>query len=229
MAMQLVKDETYNLYQTDANGAPTGRGGLSVVKLGLRWEPVKAERKGLGGWAERKLREAENKTNPEDWDAGAIFLTGGDPKKYIGFGDLMPFKDEATQQARNSAQHSGDSRRGDGDGDDELVTLQLLDIPQRYDQILFVAGAYKLGAEVDAVRDVKATLYDGSDNSVIAEYEPSLLGTKRMIAICCFTRVAGQNGLFDLHVVNESFDCAAGDFRSLLRNAMQVALPPRSA
>jgi stress response protein SCP2 len=227
VATSLSKNETYNLYSSDATGQPVGDPAFHTVRFGLRWEPVKAERKGLGGRAERKLREMQGLTDPADWDAGAIFFTDGDPKKYIGFGNLEPFKDEATVEERTSATHSGDSRRGDGDGDDEAVDLHLLRIPRRYNQIVFVGGAYKIGSEVNAVRDVKATLYSSSNGAfeVVGEYEPSLLGAKRMIAVACFTRVPGQDGLFDLNLVNQSFDCTPGNLPTLLRGAMNLSLP----
>lgn len=187
---------------------------------------MKAERKGLAGRAERKLRELEGKTDPADWDAGAVFLTQGDPKKFIGFGNMDPFKDEKTPEERASVLHSGDSVRGVSDGDDETVDLKLPYIPKRYDQIIFVGGAYKIGSEVTAVRDVKATLYDGSHGAFeeVGEYEPSLLVQYRMIAVACLTRVPGQ-ALWDLNVVNQGFNCTPGDLSSLLRGAMNLTLP----
>lgn len=193
------------------------------LRFGLRWEAKAKEAKGLRGWAEKKKRELDGTTDPADWDAGAIFLTDGDPKKYVGFDNFEPFKDEATAEERGSARHSGDSVRGAGDGDDEQVDLTLPCIPRRYNSILLVGGAAKKGSSFDAVRDVKATIYDGSDGNyeAVGEYEPSLLGSKRMIAMARLDR--GDNGLWTLTVVGESFDVTPGDFRSLLRGAMQVS------
>lgn len=194
------------------------------LRFGLRWEAKNAEAKGLRGWAEKKKRELDGTTDPADWDAGAVFLTGGDPKKYVGFDNFEPFKDEGTQEERLSARHSGDSVRGAGDGDDEYVDLDLRNIPKRYDGILLVGGAAKKGSSFDAVRDVKATIYDGSDGKydAVGEYEPSLLGAKRMIAMARLDRDGG-GGLWTLTVVGESFDVTPGDFRSLLRGALQVS------
>lgn len=216
-------DGAYPLYGADDSGTPTD-GGVAVLRYGLRWEPVKAERKGLMGWAERKKRELEEATDPADWDAGAIFLANGDPKKYIGFGSTDPFKDETTEAQRHCASHSGDSVRGDGDGDDEAVDLRLADIPQRYDRVLLLGGAYKKGSQVDAVRDVKATVYDGTGGAftAVGEYEPSLLGAQRMIVSARLDRDPAS-GLWSLSVVGESYDITPGDFRSLLRNAMRLS------
>lgn len=195
---------------------------VQTLRFGLRWEPVKSERKGLLGRAERKLREQQGLTDPADWDAGAVFMSDGDPKKYLGFNNFDPFKDEATNEEKLSARHSGDSVRGTGDGDDEQVDLDLPHIPRRYDSILLVGGAYKSGAQVDAVRDVKATIYDGTGGTFdpVGEYEPSLLGVKRMIAVARLNRTGG---LWSLSIVNQSYDITPGDFRSLLRGAMNVS------
>lgn len=220
-AHQLKKtDGAYPLYDMDGFGRINSH--VETLRFGLRWEPVKAERKGLLGKAERKKRELEGKTDPADWDAGAIFRTGGDPKKYIGFNSFDPFKDEPTNEEKLSARHSGDSVRGVGDGDDETVDLDLLHIPKRYDSILLVGGAYKLGAEVDAVRDVKATIYDGTDGTfdAVGEFEPSLLGVKRMIAVARLDRMGDK---WSLTIVNQSYDIQPGDFRSLLRGAMNLS------
>lgn len=193
------------------------------LRFGLRWEAKSKESKGLRGWAEKKRREIEGTTDPADWDAGAIFLTGGDPKKYIGFDNFDPFKDEPTVEERQSARHSGDSVRGAGDGDDEQVDLTLPNIPRRYDSVLLVGGAAKKGSSFDAVRDVKATIYDGSDGKyeAVGEYEPSLLGSKRMIAMARLDR--GASGLWSLTIVGEAFDVTPGDFRSVLRGAMNIS------
>ena len=209
--MNMLKaEEDYNL------------AGIDTLRYGLRWEPVNAERKGAAGWVERKKRELEGTTDPADWDAGAIFMSDGDPKKYIGFGNMDPFKDEDTDAERKSVMHSGDSIRGDGDGDDEQVDLDLRSIPRRYNGILLVGGAYKKGSRVDAVRDVKATVYDGTGGTfdAVGTFEPSLLGVKRMIAVARLDRSATGWGL---KIVNQSYDITPGDFVSLLRGAIRLS------
>lgn len=211
MTNMLKQDVDYDLPSTE------------ILRFGLRWEPVKGERKGFLGRAERKLREQQGNTDPADWDAGAIFMTCGDPKKYLGFGNPDPFKDEASEQERRSVLHSGDSIRGAGDGDDEQVDLDLRHIPARYDGILLVGGAYKKGSQVGAVRDVKATVYDGTGGSfdAVGEFEPSLLGVKRMIAVARLDRNAA--GAWGLNIVNQSYDITPGDFVSLLRGAIRLS------
>lgn len=220
MPHALTKDAgAYPLYDLSESGQVTSY--IEVLRYGLRWEPVEAERKGAFGWAERKKRELAKETDPADLDGGAIFRTKGDPKKYIGFGNMTPFKDEASDGERKCAKHSGDSIRGVGDGDDEYVDLILADIPKRYDSILLVGGAYKKGSNMKAVTDVKATVYDGTGGSfdAVGEFEPSLLGVKRMIISASLQRDPA-NGLWSLSIVDESYDIEPGNFESLLRGAI---------
>lgn len=224
MPHALTKDDgAYPLYGTDENDKPDGTGVVTTLRFGMRWEPVKGERKGILGKAERKLWEQQGLTDPADWDAGAVFLTGGDPKKVIGFGNQDPFKDESTNEEKLSARHSGDSIRGVGDGDDESVDLDLPHIPKRYDEILLVGGAFKKGSKFQGVKDVKATVYDGTGGTftAVGEFEPSLLGEKRLIAVARITRDR-QTGLWSLSIVNQSYDVEEGNLPSLLRGAMRL-------
>ncbi len=221
-------DGAYPLYDLDeSSGRITSY--IETLRYGLRWEAKKAERKGLAGKAERKVRELKGETDPADWDAGAIFRTGGDPKKYVGFDNFETFKDEATEAEKKCVRHSGDSVRGAGDGDDEQIDFDLLHIPRRYDSILLVGGAYKLGSDADAVRDVKATIYDGTGGSFdsVGEFEPSLLGEKRMIAVARLDREPDPTDphktVWSLSIVNQSYHITPGDFRSLLRGAINAS------
>jgi translation initiation factor 2B subunit (eIF-2B alpha/beta/delta family) len=98
----------------------------------------------------------------------------------------------------------------------------LRNIPRRYDGILLVGGAYKKGSRVDAVRDVKATVYDGTGGTfdAVGEFEPSLLGVKRMIAVA---RLDRSDAGWGLKIVNQSYDVTPGDFVSLLRGALRLS------
>jgi stress response protein SCP2 len=216
------------LYGTDEQGRPTGTDTVEELHLGLSWEAVGETNADntigkLKGWAKRKQREAEGKTDPSDLDAGALFFVGDKPTKYLGFDNFDPFKDEPTPREQRSASHTGDNRTGAGDGDDELIKLTLRDIPQRFTRILLVVGAYKPGADIRAARDVKATVYDatGGSATAVAQIEPSLMEDKDILAIAALDRVPNDT-LWTLAVADTSFNITKGDIRSLLRQSVNA-------
>lgn len=218
--------------QDEATGVVSGA--VEILSLGLSWERQGeiGENSGIGrgkAWIARKRREAEGKTDPADLDALALFFVGDKPTKYLGAGNIEPFKDEATQREKISATHTGDSIRGEGDGDDEKITLKLRDLPSRFTKVLLVVGAFKPGSDIKAVHDIKATVYDGTggSESAVAQIEPSLLEDKDILAIASVIREMEPDGKTPtgqwlLEVADESFNVTKGDIRSLLRQAMTI-------
>ena len=95
MAISLSKGGNINLSKT----APT----MNKVDLGLGWNPRVTDGKAF------------------DLDAVA-FLTGEDGKVRVD-GDFIFFNQKTSPCG--SVNHKGDNRTGDGDGDDEAVTIDL--------------------------------------------------------------------------------------------------------
>jgi stress response protein SCP2 len=200
--------------------------GVEILKVGLAWERVTqpGETSGIGkakGWLQRKQREAQGATDPADMDAGAVFFTGDKPVKYLGFGNETPFKDEMTTSEQRSATTTGDSIQGDGDGDDETLIFELRNIPARFDRFMVLVGGYKPGSKMSAVRDLKATVYDGTGGTAqaVAVIEPSLLESHEMLAIADVKKVDGR---WLLTVNGSGFTPVKGDIRSLLTKSINV-------
>lgn len=216
-------DGVYRLTKADGDNELSG---VQILKVGLAWEPVEQphENSRIGkakAWAERKKREGKGESDPADMDAGAVFFSGAKPTKYIGFGNNDPMKDEATQPERMSATTTGDSITGDGDGDDETLRFVLADIPRRFDRILVVVGAHKPGSKMSAVRDLKATVYDGTggQDQPVGIIERSLLESHEMLAVADLKRV-GNEWFFTVN--DGGFTHVKGDIRSLLVKAMNI-------
>lgn len=228
----LTKDDGQNpLYSTDDIGNVTSS--VEELALGLAWERKAdiAEGTGIGkakGWLARKQRESKGQTDPADLDAGALFFVGDKPTKYLGFDNFEPFKDEPTTVEKQSATHTGDSVRGEGDGDDEKIVLKLRNIPVRFTKILLVVGAFKPGSDIKAAHDIKATIYDrtGGTEQAVAQIEPSLLEDKDILAIASVDREKDSSGQYTdrwtLEVAEASFNITKGDIRSLLRQSINV-------
>jgi tellurium resistance protein TerZ len=118
MGLSLQKGQALSLTKNDG-------GALTRVRLGLGWDAV-AGKRGLFGMK----KEAD-----VDLDASAIFFdAASQPIDYVWFNQLRS-KD-------GSAQHQGDNLTGAGEGDDEVIRIDLSAVHQAVAQIVFVISSY---------------------------------------------------------------------------------------
>ncbi|OMC83643.1 stress protein [Viridibacillus sp. FSL H7-0596] len=112
-----------------------GKADLNRVMVGLGWDPVSQGKSGglLGGLFGGGGGNGSN----VDCDASVLMLKDGhlkDGQDVVYFGKL--------KSKCGSVQHSGDNLTGDGDGDDEVVTIDLKSVPADYDKLVFVVNIY---------------------------------------------------------------------------------------
>ena len=113
MAINLSKGGNINLSKT----APT----MNKVDLGLGWNPRATDGKAF------------------DLDAVA-FLTGEDGKVRLD-GEFIFFNQKTSPCG--SVTHNGDNRTGDGDGDDETISVDLSKVPQEVAKIVFAVTIHE--------------------------------------------------------------------------------------
>ena len=113
MAINLSKGGNINLSKT----APT----MSKVDLGLGWNPRATDGKAF------------------DLDAVA-FLTGEDGKVRLD-GEFIFFNQKVSPCG--SVTHNGDNRTGDGDGDDDTISVDLSKVPQEVAKIVFAVTIHE--------------------------------------------------------------------------------------
>ena len=113
MAINLSKGGNINLSKT----APT----MNKVDLGLGWNPRATDGKAF------------------DLDAVA-FLTGEDGKVRLD-GEFIFFNQKVSPCG--SVTHNGDNRTGDGDGDDETISVDLSKVPQEVVKIVFAVTIHE--------------------------------------------------------------------------------------
>lgn len=113
MAINLSKGGNINLSKT----APT----MNKVDLGLGWNPRVTDGKAF------------------DLDAVA-FLTGENGKVLVDGGFI--FFNQKTSPC-GSVNHNGDNRTGDGDGDDETISVDLSKVPQDVTKIVFAVTIHE--------------------------------------------------------------------------------------
>lgn len=109
-----------------------GNAGLNRIQVGLGWNP---EQKSSGGFLGGLFGGGEG--NNIDCDASVIMLQDD---RLVSQSDVVFFGN--LKGANGAVQHSGDNLTGEGDGDDEVITLDLNNIPASYNRIVFVVNIY---------------------------------------------------------------------------------------
>jgi tellurium resistance protein TerZ len=141
MAINLEKGQKINLTKADGSS-------LQRIKMGLGWDTASGMF-GLGGSIDldaSALMFDENKTLVENVYFGHLYSNDG------------------------SIRHSGDNLTGAGDGDDEVINVDLTTVPTRVTQIVFTINSYR-GQTFDKVANCFARLVDTVSNNEIAIYK----------------------------------------------------------
>lgn len=137
--------------------------GLSAVRVGLGWDPVE---QGGGGFLKSLFGSGKADI---DCDA-SVFLLNGDskPVDLIYFGNLRTRND--------SIIHTGDNLTGEGEGDDEVILVDLDRIDPNVDKLLFVVNIYdcvRRGQDFGMIQNAYIRIIDAKNNSEIARYNLS--------------------------------------------------------
>lgn len=111
-----------------------GNAGLNKIFVGLGWDPV--QQKSNGGFLSG-LFGGGSKAADVDCDASVLLLKNdrvSDKSDVVYFGNL--------KTANGAVAHSGDNLTGAGDGDDEVIQVELKAIPSDYNKLVFVVNIY---------------------------------------------------------------------------------------
>ncbi|AYF76055.1 stress protein [Nocardia yunnanensis] len=140
--VSLVKGQRINLRKEGGNA-------LGYVTMGLGWDPVK--RGGMFG----------NKSVDVDLDASVVLFAGNKPVDVVYYGSLSS-KD-------GSIRHLGDNLTGEGEGDDEVITVDLTRVADSVTTLLFIVTSYK-GHTFEQIANAFCRLVDGAANTELARY-----------------------------------------------------------
>jgi stress response protein SCP2 len=127
-----------------------GNQALTRVRMGLGWDPIK---RGGGVFGKREAQI--------DLDAAAVLFAGGQPAD-VAFYNQLRSKD-------GSVQHMGDNRTGEGEGDDEVIVVDLTQVPPQVDCVMFVVTSYE-GQTFEQVQNAYCRLVDAADGE-LARYQ----------------------------------------------------------
>lgn len=184
MAVNLSKGQKISL-EKEAGGA------LSQIKMGLGWDVGAAPQKSggfLGG-----LFGGGGSGGSIDLDASCIMLDANKQMvDAIWFGQL--------QSKDSSIQHTGDNRTGAGDGDDEVINVNLSRIPDHVQALVFTVNSFT-GQTFATVNNAFCRLVNASNNSEVARYNLSAQGNHTALILA---KIYRHNGEWKMHAIGET-------------------------
>lgn len=121
-----------------------GGNALSTIKMGLGWD-----------------------TGDRDVDLDASCVLLGADKALI---DQVWFRQ--LKSKCGSIVHSGDNRTGAGDGDDEVISVDLNKIPANVQHVVFTVNSF-LGQKLDIVQNAFVRMVNGAGGAELCRFELS--------------------------------------------------------
>ncbi|MCQ4094989.1 tellurium resistance TerZ family protein [Erwinia persicina] len=150
---------------------------LNKLHFGLGWDPIK--KKGLMG----KLFGGGS--DDIDLDASCILLDhAGNQIDTIWFGQL--------KSSCGAVEHSGDNLTGEGDGDDEVIKVELSRLPAQVEYLAFTVNSFR-GQTFNDVENAFCRVLDQSGKE-LARYQLTEQGSHTGVVIASLHR---NGGLWD--------------------------------
>lgn len=191
MSVKLQKGQKVSLSKEHA--------GLSKVIVGLGWDEVQQQRRGLFA----------PKPQDIDCDAFALLLVNGkltNNQDIVYFGNL-------THKSR-SVKHMGDNLTGAGEGDDEQIVIDLNSVPSQYDRIVLAVNIYKAydrRQHFGMIQNAFIRLVDGRNNNEMCIY--NLTENYSGMTAMLFGEVYRYNGEWKFSAIGQGTnDRSIGDF-----------------
>ena len=178
MGISLVKGQKISLEKGDGSS-------LTQIYLGAGWDVAKS-----GGGFFGMFKGGDDSI---DLDASLIlFNENNQPLDAVWFGQLKS-KD-------GSIWHSGDNRTGAGDGDDEVIHVDLTKIPPQVKSIIFTISSFR-GQTFEKVENAYCRLVDATTNTEIAKYNLSAQGNYTALIVA---KVYRHNGAWKMSALGET-------------------------
>jgi stress response protein SCP2 len=145
--------------------------GVTKLVFGAAWDRKTAKQ---AGWARKLAVKTGGKVNlggglkEIDLDLALILYRDGEPKRIVIGHNMDP--------VNGAAVHSGDNQTGEGDGDDETITVDLTRLPAWVTEWAVAVFAYKLSTNFDQAQNVSLNIYDASTGApkLLDELMPTL-------------------------------------------------------
>ena len=169
MAISLNKGGNLSLSKTDPS--------LNQVLIGL-------------GWDARATDGADF-----DLDASAFLLAAND--KVRGETDFIFYNQ--TRSPEGSVEHTGDNRTGDGDGDDETITVDLQRLPATVTSLVFTVNSFT-GQNFEKIANAYCRIPNASNKTELARLNLSEKGRHTGVVMASLVR---GNGGWDFKAIGQ--------------------------
>lgn len=169
MSVSLSKGQAINL-------SKPGMATLTKVFMGLGWDAKQPE-KSSGFFS--FLQSSSPVTI--DLDASCLMFNGQNLVDTVWFGNL--------KSSDRSIHHSGDNLTGEGDGDDEVINVNLSSIPSNISTLLFTVNSFR-GQTFNEVEGAVCRLVNSLTGEELARYAISGSGSHTGIFMASLKRGA---------------------------------------
>lgn len=176
MAISLTKGGNVNL----SKEAPS----LTNMTVGLGWNP--------------------RATDGQDFDLDAVAFLVNDAGKVRADNDFIFFNN--LKSADGSVEHTGDNRTGEGDGDDEIIKVDLTRLPADVSKVVFCAVIYdgqNRKQNFGQVSDAYIRIVNDNGSSEVARYDLSEDSSTETAMI--FGELYRHNGEWKFRAVGQGF------------------------
>mgnify|MGYP001597869230 CR=1 FL=1 len=168
MAISLSKGQKISLSK-ESDGA------LRRVFMGLGWDPVVKKSGFLGGLFGGGGGDI-------DLDASVIML---DASKTVL--DSVSFR--KLRSSDGAIQHDGDNLTGEGDGDDEVIHVNLEQLPAQASHLVFTVSSFR-GQTFNDVENAVARLVDETSNKELCRFTLAEKGAHTGVIMASLSRTA---------------------------------------
>ena len=188
MGVSLTKGQRITLEKS-------GGGQLTKVAMGLGWDVAKPS----GGFMSRM-------TAPKSIDLDASCLLFDQGKALV---DQVWFRQLNSRDG--SVHHTGDNLTGAGEGDDEVIEVDLSRVPDNVQTLVFTVNSFT-GQNFSSVENAFCRLVDRTSNQEIARYDLSSQGNHTAQVMARVYR--DKAGGWKMHAIGEN--CTGRTFQDLL-------------
>lgn len=181
MSVSLSKKQSVSLTKTNP--------GLQNIFMGLGWDAAKPK----GGFFSKFF--SSNETEDIDLDASCLMFDSN--KKLV---DTVWFCQ--LKSVDGSIYHSGDNRTGAGDGDDEVININLAKVPEKVTTLVFVITSFT-GQTFNEIDSATCRVVNKDNNKEVVTYTLSEKGknTAQIMA-----KVYRDNGEWHIQAIGEPTD-----------------------